>query len=443
MSSYFIESFKIEKLWGYRPINLTFHRKMNILIGTNGSGKTTVLNLLHSILKADLRNLLDVNFDLIEVKLRNFKGKSACTVTVKREGADGLPEISLDNDILSLKTDAVSERRLSPERYLFPERGSYARSTFIQTAAGGDVDIIIKAEKFYDKLTALVPIVWLPVSRRLPIPQDEEEQYTRRETLESVDLRLKELLAGLSRYRSELNAQLSKRYRDFENQVLSVMLYSKEHDHLDSIRSSIPSSLPTETEKNQLREAFKDAGLLKSKQMRTRIDDHFAEAEKAGKRISENVRLELEDILVLPLISRTKSMVKYARELEKYRNDIFAPLRLYKNIVDSFLEDKTIAVGEDGRLQIKLSSPSELDWRDLSSGEKQILILLTQALLRLDNPVIYMADEPELSLHVTWQEKLLESLVALGGQKQIIVATHSPDIVGQFRDNVITLGKES
>ena len=441
MSSYFIESFKIEKLWGYRPINLTFHEKMNILVGTNGSGKTTVLNLLHSILKADLRNLLDVNFDLIEVKLRNFKGKSVRTVTVKREGADGLPEISLDNDILSLKTEAVSKRRLSPERYLFPERGSYARSTFIQTAAGGDVDIIIKAEKFYDKLTALVPIVWLPVSRRLPITQDEEEQYTRRETLESVDLRLKELLADLSRYRSELNAQLSKRYRDFENQVLSVMLYSKEHDHLDSIRSSIPSSLPTETEKNQLREAFKDAGLLKSKQMRTRIDDHFAEAEKAGKRISENVGLELEDILVLPLISRTKSMVKYARELEKYRNDIFAPLRLYKDIVDSFLEDKTIAVGEDGHLQIKLSSRSELDWRDLSSGEKQILILLTQALLRLDNPVVYMADEPELSLHVTWQEKLLESLVALGGQKQIIVATHSPDIVGDFRDKVIDLGR--
>ena len=136
-------------------------------------------------------------------------------------------------------------------------------------------------------------------------------------------------------------------------------------------------------------------------------------------------------------------MVKYATELEKYRNDIFAPLRLYKDIVDSFLEDKTIAVGEDGHLQINLSSRSELDWRDLSSGEKQILILLTQTLLKLDNPVVYMADEPELSLHVTWQEKLLESLVKLGGQKQIIVATHSPDIVGKFQDKIIDLGGKS
>jgi hypothetical protein len=37
----------------------------------------------------------------------------------------------------------------------------------------------------------------------------------------------------------------------------------------------------------------------------------------------------------------------------------------------------------------------------------------------------------------------LESLVTLGGQKQIIVATHSPDIVGDFRDKVIDLGRES
>ena len=50
MSSYFIESFKITKLWGYREdINLTFNNDVNVLIGVNGSGKTTVLNLLNSI----------------------------------------------------------------------------------------------------------------------------------------------------------------------------------------------------------------------------------------------------------------------------------------------------------------------------------------------------------------------------------------------------------
>ena len=107
---------------------------------------------------------------------------------------------------------------------------------------------------------------------------------------------------------------------------------------------------------------------------------------------------------------------------------------------------RTIQVNESGEFEIKVSSlspPLKLDPGSLSSGEKQILILLTEALLRVDEPVVYIADEPELSLHVTWQEKLLESLVTLGGQKQIIVATHSPDIVGKFQDKVIDLGRHS
>ena len=427
MSSYFIESFKIDKLWGYRDINLTFNKNVNILIGPNGSGKTTILNILHSILSDNLESISNITFEQMKIRLKSFKGRSVRTIKVNT--ADGF---------LKLKVGQKEHSRI--------RAGAFVSQKFIQNYANVLFDksaLTLLHEETDNELTALVPLVWLPVNRRLPVTDDEEERDPTTESLESVDLRLKELLEDLRQHRFELNTQLSKRYRDFENQVLSVMLYSKEHDHLDSIRRSIPSSLPTETEKDQLREAFKDAGLLKSKQMRTRIDDHFAEAEKAGKRISENARLELEDILVLPLISRTKSMVEYARELEKYRNDIFAPLHLYEDIVNSFLEDKTIKVDESGYLQIKLPSQSELDWRDLSSGEKQILILLTQALLRLDNPVVYIADEPELSLHVTWQEKLLESLVTLGGQKQVIVATHSPDIVGKFQDNVIDLGRQS
>ena len=58
MSRYFIESFKIEKLWGYRNIDLTFNNDVNVLIGTNGSGKTTVLNLLHSILSFSCQTIL-------------------------------------------------------------------------------------------------------------------------------------------------------------------------------------------------------------------------------------------------------------------------------------------------------------------------------------------------------------------------------------------------
>ena len=87
------------------------------------------------------------------------------------------------------------------------------------------------------------------------------------------------------------------------------------------------------------------------------------------------------------------------------------------------------------------SNAKPIGWRYLSSGEKQILILLTQALLSEKTPVVYVADEPELSLHVDWQEKLLGALTQLAGRCQFIVATHSPDIASGFGDKIIDLAR--
>ena len=442
MSSYFIESFKITKLWGYRDIDLTFNSDVNILIGPNGSGKTTILNLLYSILSADLRRVLDVNFDQAEIKLKSFKGRSERTVKV--DTANG--KLSVGRSKYTIDIDPRTIRKFT-QLSRFPERGNVFR-------------------KVYNELTSLVPIVWLPVSRLLPAAEEEEERYSMAGPLESVDLRLNELLSELSDYHSRLNTQLSKRYKEFEHRVLSEMLYSKKHDQL----KPIPSSALTEVDKEQLLRAFEAAELL-DEQIRIRIDEHFAVAEEVLKRIGKNPTvLESRDAVVLSLISRTKAMVEYAGKLERERERIFASLRLYEETVNSFLNGKFAKVDEGGKLKIASSSSSSLSqahqlrWRDqpllwhgqpllwqrntfvpslLSSGEKQILILLTQALLRVDDPVVYVADEPELSLHVLWQEKLLDSLVTLGGDIQVVVATHSPDIVGKFRDKVINLGETS
>jgi energy-coupling factor transporter ATP-binding protein EcfA2 len=65
----------------------------------------------------------------------------------------------------------------------------------------------------------------------------------------------------------------------------------------------------------------------------------------------------------------------------------------------------------------------------LSSGEKQILIILLTVLLQDNKPSILFMDEPEVSLHIDWQKKLIQYIRELNPNVQVIIATHSPGII--------------
>jgi len=258
--------------------------------------------------------------------------------------------------------------------------------------------------------------------------------------LESVDQRLRELADDLARYRLRLDASLAVRYKTFEKTVLGVILYDKRHDQQASFSRLKDLKAPKPEEKDLLVRSFQQAGLLDSR-MSDRIDQHFEAAKEVVTRLARGESaIRIEDIAILPLIPRTRSMIEAARELERGREDLFAPLRRFESTVSAFFVNKRVSVEDSGALLVAVwPEGRRLPVENLSSGEKQLLILLTQALLREDEPVVYVADEPELSLHVSWQENLLLSLRQIASQSQIIVATHSPDIVGTFRDRVIDL----
>ncbi len=65
----------------------------------------------------------------------------------------------------------------------------------------------------------------------------------------------------------------------------------------------------------------------------------------------------------------------------------------------------------------------------LSSGEKQMLVILLTALVRTGNHSVLFMDEPEASLHVEWQQKLIGMIRALNPDMQLILTTHSPSII--------------
>lgn len=65
----------------------------------------------------------------------------------------------------------------------------------------------------------------------------------------------------------------------------------------------------------------------------------------------------------------------------------------------------------------------------LSSGEKQVLIILLTVLVEDDQPYVLFMDEPEVSLHIEWQKQLIDLILELNPNVQIILTTHSPAVI--------------
>jgi predicted ATP-dependent endonuclease of OLD family len=118
----------------------------------------------------------------------------------------------------------------------------------------------------------------------------------------------------------------------------------------------------------------------------------------------------------------------------------FAARDSFKEILDSAFSEthKTLSninrmdfVKAENRVEIPIS------WKNLSSGEKQLVIILLTVLMERGNDSILIMDEPEISMHITWQSQLLDWIFKLNPNVQVIMSTHSPSIFGKGWGNKI------
>ena len=64
-----VTSLEVKDLWGRQHKRLAFHDRVNILIGRNASGKTTLMNILYYVITADLFRLSEIEFSSVTIKL--------------------------------------------------------------------------------------------------------------------------------------------------------------------------------------------------------------------------------------------------------------------------------------------------------------------------------------------------------------------------------------
>ncbi len=184
---------------------------------------------------------------------------------------------------------------------------------------------------------------------------------------------------------------------------------------------------------------------------------------EAGNRPEESVKTELDrDIFRLQ-----KSYLDYQLNIGKKAFEIVAKndngsntqeeVFKIKKTQERFLEIIDNLFGETGkkinRNKNELTftiGKDELTPYQLSSGEKQILVILLTVLVQNNQPAIIFMDEPEISLHFDWQKKIIQFIRELNPNIQIILATHSPavimegwsDKVSEVRD-LITLDRQA
>ena len=123
-----------------------------------------------------------------------------------------------------------------------------------------------------------------------------------------------------------------------------------------------------------------------------------------------------------------KLIVNMSNELNKESEYIQAVNRLEEIFNDYIGPEKYLKISEEKAIVKFHGSEETHKIGALSSGERHLLVLLTIFVIEGNRRHLFMVDEPEISLNMLWQRKLLPLLSELAPNAEIIVASHSPSI---------------
>lgn len=110
----------------------------------------------------------------------------------------------------------------------------------------------------------------------------------------------------------------------------------------------------------------------------------------------------------------------------------------FQDLVDDLFRDTRKTINRDSNEIVFLQYDEYIDPYQLSSGEKQMLIILLTVLVQNHEPYVLFMDEPEVSLHFEWQKRLISLVRDLNPNVQIVLTTHSPAVVMDGWQDCIT-----
>jgi predicted ATP-dependent endonuclease of OLD family len=125
----------------------------------------------------------------------------------------------------------------------------------------------------------------------------------------------------------------------------------------------------------------------------------------------------------------------------KNNNVTKAELELFTSLLNDFFVSKKIIVSKDTGFSIADNSNYDIPLKKLSSGEKNLIIIMFDCIFETVENQLILIDEPEISLHVAWQLRFLDAISQIQSLKKnkFLIATHSPQIIHNRKDLCIRL----
>jgi len=417
-----LQSFEIYGLFRKRDVIIPFDGNIKILIGENGLGKTSVLNALYYTLKGEFRKLNSIVFDKIVLKFH-----SGTTVEIKNE------------DLIFIPDD--SQKYGHYERRIF--------QTFDAIFSDSEKQEIVK--QIREKKINEINLMELYRRSSLPSKLVNKVLYNR---FRGHQGKLEELKAKIN---SEIQEDIYyfPTYRRIEEELHNLGTVEIGEELLKDETRLIQFGMGDVQDTfdfvllNIKNSAIQGFSTITGKMLSQYVDglpeiDKEIEPEKLNiilGRIGEHITDEYKERIIFLVnsgeIIRQEEKYKYLLnflsnliKIYKQQEPVDNSIRNFANVCNGYLTDKKVIYDESKVTLsiVQIKDNQEIELKNLSSGEKQIISLFAKIYLRKSSNLIVLFDEPELSLSIEWQKKLLPDILRSNKCNLLFSVTHSPFI---------------